>query len=521
MTGSHTTNPKRIASGTGDATSSAPAIEPQSIEPTSLVQVDAAPDGQRTPTATAAVPEAPVPAASAPVPKPFGWRFTAPLLLGSTLNPINSATLATGLVSIGVDMHLGPGPAATLISVLYLCSAIMQPTMGKISTLLGARRTFLTGIVILFVGGAVGAFAPSFGFLLLSRALIGVGTSAAYPTAMALVRRRADATGSGVPSRVLGNFSIAAQVSAVIGLPLGGILVGLWGWRALFAINLPVAIITYLFTMLGVPKDAPRERRGGRGILTALDLPGIGLFAATIVSLLVFLGDLKAPIWWLLAVFAVLLVALVLWERRAKSPMIDVRMLARNSPLQRTYLRQTLAALGMYTMMYGAPQFLEDGMHVDAATAGLIMLPMSAASIVLARVVSNRGWVRWPLVTGGIALIGAGAVGLFLTSESSWLIAVGMSLLVGVANGFTGFANQASLYTQTRADEIAVASGLYRTFAYIGAIFSSSLIGLAFGAKATDSGFHTMAWVVGALGVALILMTVFDRRIPKVAGEAR
>jgi predicted MFS family arabinose efflux permease len=94
------------------------------------------------------------------------------------------------------------------------------------------------------LGGIVGAAAPAFGFLLLSRALIGVGSSAAYPTAMALVRKRADETGSGVPSRVFGNLSIAAQVTAVCGLPLGGVLAGAFGWRALFAVNVPLALIT-------------------------------------------------------------------------------------------------------------------------------------------------------------------------------------------------------------------------------------------------------------------------------------
>lgn len=121
----------------------------------------------------------------ATAPKPFGWRFTAPLLLGSTLNPINSSMIATALVGIGADMHAGPGATASLISVLYLCSAVTQPTMGKLSTLFG---------------GVVGAAAPTLGVLLASRALIGIGTSAAYPTAMALVRKRADATGVGVPS---------------------------------------------------------------------------------------------------------------------------------------------------------------------------------------------------------------------------------------------------------------------------------------------------------------------------------
>src|SRR5215469_10004575 len=120
--------------------------------------------------------------------KPFGWRFVSPLLLGSTLNPINSSMIATGLVGIGLDFHKGPGTTASLISVLYLCSAVMQPTMGKLATVFGARRVFVSGLVILLAAGIVGAAAPAFGFLLLSRALIGAGTSAAYPTAMALVR---------------------------------------------------------------------------------------------------------------------------------------------------------------------------------------------------------------------------------------------------------------------------------------------------------------------------------------------
>ena len=178
---------------------------------------------------------------------PFGPRFTAPLLLGSTLNPINSSMLATGLLGIGIDFHLGPGQTASLISVLYLCSAVAQPTMGKLSTLFGPRRVFQAGILILLVAGVVGTLAPAFGYLLVSRALIGIGSSAAYPTAMALVRKRADTVGLGVPSRVLGNFSIAAQVTGVIGLPLGGVLVGVWGWRALFFINIPLAIIVFAF----------------------------------------------------------------------------------------------------------------------------------------------------------------------------------------------------------------------------------------------------------------------------------
>ncbi|MCO5972808.1 MFS transporter [Actinoallomurus soli] len=444
----------------------------------------------------------------------FGWRFVGPLLLGSTLNPINSSMIATGLVGIGLDFHKGPGTTASLISVLYLCSAVMQPTMGKLATVFGARRVFITGLLILVLAGITGAAAPAFGFLLLSRALIGIGTSAAYPTAMALVRKRADETKAGVPSRVLGNFSIASQVTTVIGLPLGGLLAGIYGWRAIFFVNVPLALLTLALTLTGVASDKPSAREGREPLVTMIDLPGIALFAGTIISTLLFLSHVKTPDWWELAAALVLGTVLVIWERRAGRPLVDVRMLGRNRPLLRTYLRQAVVSLGIYTAMYGTSQWMEQAAHYSSSQVGLIMLPLSAASIVIARVVSTRGWVRRPLVMTGICMLLTGATMLQITHSSPVLLLIGMSLLFGLANGFSGFANQATLYVQAPAEEVAIASGLYRTFAYFGAIFSSSLIGIAFGTQAGDGGLHTIAWVTLGIGMVSLLLTALDKKIP-------
>lgn len=452
--------------------------------------------------------------------KPFGRRFISPLLLGSSLNPINSSMIATGLVGIGVDFHKGPGTTASLISVLYLCSAVMQPTMGKLATVFGARRIFLAGVSILMLGGIVGAAAPAFGFLLVSRALIGVGTSAAYPTAMALVRKRADELSTGVPSRVLGNFSIASQVTIVVGLPLGGVLAGAFGWRALFLVNIPLALLTLACTFLGVPRDAPVQV-ARRSLAGTVDVVGVALFAGAIISLLVFLSGLSEPRWWLIAVAAALAAGLTLWERRAPKPLIDVRMLARNPRVLRTYLRQTLVALGTYTALYGTSQWMEGAAHYSASQVGLILLPLSAVSIVLARVVSAKGWVKVPLVLTGVCLVLTGAVMLTITHNSAVVLLVGMSLLFGFSSGFSGYANQATLYLQSGPKEIAVASGLYRTFTYFGAIFSSSLIGIAFGTSATDHGLHAVAFVIAAIGVLTGLMALLDRHIPYRAGQDR
>jgi predicted MFS family arabinose efflux permease len=446
--------------------------------------------------------------------RPFGPRFISPLLLGSTLNPINSSMIATGLVGIGLDFHKGPGTTASLISVLYLCSAVAQPTMGKLATVFGARRVFLAGVAILLLAGIVGAAAPAFGFLLVSRALIGIGTSAAFPTAMALVRKRADEVGTGVPSRVLGNFSIASQVTIVVGLPLGGLLAGAWGWRALFLVNVPLALVTLVFTLIGVAPDAPMARAGREPLFATVDVVGIALFTGTIVGLLLFLSDLTSPTWWLVPLTVALSAALAAWERRTAHPLIDVRMLGRNRRLLRTYIRQAVVALGTYTALYGLSQWMEESAGYSASQVGLILLPLSGISIVVARLVSGRGWVRWPLVLTGVSLVATGAVMLFTTHTSSVLALLGLSALFGFANGFSGFANQAALYVQAPADEIAVASGLFRTFAYVGAIFSSSLIAIAFGDTATDSGLHGVSYVIAAIGVLVLLMSVLDRAIP-------
>jgi MFS family permease len=221
----------------------------------------------------------------------------------------------------------------------------------------------------------------------------------------------------------------------------------------------------------------------------------------------------------LLAVFIVLAMALVFWERRVASPLIDVRMLGKNRPLQRTYLRQLLVGLGTYAALYGTSQWMEQSAHLSASAVGFILIPFSGLSIILARVISGRGWIRWPLVLSGVALLLTAGVVLLIQHDSSVFLLIGMTLLFGFTNGFASFANQATLYVQTPAAEIAVASGLYRTFSYVGAIFSASLIGITFGRSATDAGLHTLGWVLAGIAVVIVLMVVLDRRIPMVANN--
>ena len=115
--------------------------------------------------------------------------------MGSALNPINSSLIATALVPIAAAVHVSVGRTAVLVSALYLASAIAQPTGGKLAEEFGPRRVFLAGILTVLAGGLVGGFGQDLTTLVVARVLIGVGTSAGYPSAMLLIRRRAEAAG--------------------------------------------------------------------------------------------------------------------------------------------------------------------------------------------------------------------------------------------------------------------------------------------------------------------------------------
>ena len=301
------------------------------------------------------------PPATAGQEKPFSWRFVTPLFMGAALNPVNSSIIATALVPIAAAVHVSVGRTAVLVSALYLASAIAQPTGGKLAEEFGPRRVFLAGIVTVLAGGIVGGLGNDLATLIVARVLIGVGTSAGYPSAMLLIRRRAESAGlDAPPGGVLGGLVIAGAATVAVGLPIGGLLVAAWGWRTTFFVNVPVALITLAMAAFWIPRDPPAAGpRSIREVATRIDAAGIVGFGTTMAALLVFLLSLPRPDWIALGVAAAVGAALLTWELRASHPFFDVRLLATNLALTRTYLRFAVATLCAYTVLYGLTQWLE------------------------------------------------------------------------------------------------------------------------------------------------------------------
>jgi MFS family permease len=468
-----------------------------------------------------ASPEAPSSgAASHAAPSPdrlFSWQFTTPLFIGSALNPINSSLIATALLPIAHGIGVPVGQTAALVTALYLASAIAQPTAGKAAEVFGPRRVFLIGIIGVGVGGLAGGFAQDLVTLLVSRVLIGLGTSCAYPTAMLLIRGRArDAGLDKPPGGVLGGLQIAGIATASLGLPVGGALVGAFGWRSVFFVNVPVALIALVATLIWVAPDGPLSRPlRFRDLAARLDLGGIAGFALAMIALLLFLFDLPAPNWYLLAVSAVLWITLVFWELRARSPFLDVRMLASNKALSLTYLRFGLSLLCLYVVLYGITQWIEGVRGLSETEAGLIVLPMTLVSGLIISPVARRNLVRGPIIAAAIACL-IGSAGVLILSRDAWIgWVVVITLVFGLVMGFSAAGNQTALYSQAPAEQLGTASGLLRTFGYVGSIASSAITGIVFHTSVSDNGVHLIGWIMIGVSVALILISVLDRTLPR------
>jgi len=446
---------------------------------------------------------------------PFPWQFTAPLFLGSALNPVNSSLIATALLPIAHGIGVPVGQTAALVTALYLATAIAQPTAGKAAEVLGPRRVFLAGIIMVGVGGLAGGLARDLITLLVSRVLIGLGTSCAYPTAMLLIRRRAREAGlDQPPGGVLGGLQIAGIATASLGLPAGGVLVGLLGWRSVFLVNVPIAVIALVAALAWVQPDEPLHRPRLRDLAARLDLGGIAGFALAMIALLLFLFGLPAAHWYLLAISVAAWIALVLWELRAGAPFLDVRMLAANKALTRTYLRFGLAMLCLYVVLYGVTQWIEAVRGLSETEAGLIVLPMTLISGLVIAPVSRRNLVRGPVIAAAVACL-AGSAGVLLLGRSASIgLIIVITLIFGLVTGFASAGNQTALYSQAAAEQLGTASGLLRTFGYVGSIASSAITGIVFRASVTDGGLHLIAWIMIGVSLALALISVLDRRLP-------
>ncbi|MET3203916.1 UNVERIFIED_ORG: MFS family permease [Arthrobacter sp. UYEF13] len=451
--------------------------------------------------------------------KPRPGLAIAALSLGTALNPLNSSMIAVALVVLREDFALDVATVTWVITSFYLASAAGQPLMGRLADRFGPRRLFTFGMALVAVTCALAPFAPNFALVCVARALMAVGTATAYPSAVVMVTELSRL--AKLPStRPLGRIQMANTSAAAVGPVVGGLLVSLLGWQALFAVNVPLALLALVVVHRAAPADSGRETGKLSTLIRDSDIPGILAFVASLLlAMMALLNVMPGYRWWLLGA-ATVIAALFAWrELRFRPPFLDLRLLGRNRPLLLVYLVFVVFSGVYYFAFFGLPQLLQEAGHYDAGLVGLLMFPLAAMSALVTPVtvrLIERFGVRTVLIGGALILLVASG-GLGALTLSLWPpLVFGLTALMGVPYGVVSTASNQGLYVSARPEERGVAAGIFQTCRYLGAITATVLIGVLYGPSVNQANWGLMVLVMLGLVAVVLTLAAAWKRTPAV-----
>lgn len=359
----------------------------------------------------------------------------AGVMLTIFLAAMESTVVATAMPTIVASLG-GLRIYSWVFTAFLLTSTVTMPIWGRLSDLVGRRRTYVVGVTLFLAGSALSGLSQSMTQLILFRALQGLGAGSLITLGMTVV---GDLYELEARARMQGYFSGVWGGASLVGPLIGGLLADHVSWRWVFYINLPFGALAALAIFWGLPGRATPERR------VSIDYAGTGLFALAVSALLLGLVEAGRGASWLtplvlgmLALAAALLITFVAVERRAAAPLIPLDLF-RGPMFRAAALTGFLAGMAMFGAVSFIPLYVQAVVGTTATQAGFVLTPFMlgwvSCSILSTRLVLRVGY-RAVVVTGMTGL----ALAFFLMVE--W--APGMSrttamrdvLLAGIGMGF-------------------------------------------------------------------------------------
>jgi EmrB/QacA subfamily drug resistance transporter len=329
------------------------------------------------------------------------WLALYVLCLGDLMIVLDSSIVNVALPSIQSDLGFSQSALAWVVNAYLLTFGGFLLLSGRLGDLLGNRRVFLGGVVSFTVASVACGLAPSSELLVLGRAIQGLGGAAVSAVALSLIMGLFSDPGE--RAKAMGFFGFVMSGGGAVGVLLGGVLTGLFSWHWIFLVNVPIGIAVWTAARRVLPADEAVEQRG------RLDVPGAVLVtAALMLSVYGIVGGNEAG--WtsgrtlgLLGASVVLLAAFVLWESRAASPLVPLRLFAlRNVTVSQVV--GVLWAAAMFAWFFLAALYLQQVLGYSALEVGLAFVPTSVVMAYCSLRVSDklvmRFGIRPPLVAG-------------------------------------------------------------------------------------------------------------------------
>lgn len=355
--------------------------------------------------------------------------------LGTVLAVLFLTFLDTTIVSVtlgNIQYDLGSGviPLQWVLNAYALAFASLMLLAGSLSDRFGRRSFMLGGIAVFCLGSLICVFAPSVGWVIGGRAVMGVGAAASEPGTLSVIRhlfpdRRERA-------RALGAWAAVSGLALALGPVLGGILVSAGGWRDVFWFNLVLGGVLLVATAQFVPNSA--DPQPGR-------IDGGGFLLGTLaISSLIYAGisgeQYGYATWWIVMLFVisgVAFVAFLVVETHVTTPMLDLGYL-RDPAIGSALFVAFAVYFGVFSIFFLTALYLDVVVGYSGMSMAGVFLPMAIA-IVVGSLLSGR-WVarrgpKPPMIAGClVSATGIVAARFLLTTEPSYL---GLMIALGIA----------------------------------------------------------------------------------------
>ncbi len=432
-------------------------------------------------------------------------------VLGSGMASLDATVVNVALPRIGADLDAGLTSLQWTLNAYTLTLSGLLLLGGSLGDRLGRRRIFVLGVLWFAIASAGCAAAPTVQVLIGMRGLQGVAAALLTPGSLAILEavfRREDRAAA------VGAWSGLGGVAAAVGPVVGGLLAGMapWGWRLVFLLNLPLAVVVVLVTRRWVPETRD-EQASGR-----LDLPGAGYAALGLGALVYALTEGPVHQWptslvVTAAAGVLLLVAFAVNEHRRRDPMMPLSLFR-----SRQFSAANLVTFLVYAALSGAIFLLLVQLQLvtgfSPVAAGSALLPVTAVMLLLsARMgrLAQRIGPRWPMTFGpvlagvGLALLSrVGADSEYLTGVLPAVLVFALGLTLTVAP-LTATVLAAAPERQVGVAS-AVNNAVARTAGLLAVAVLPALAGITPAALADpvalSNGYQQAVWITAGLCVA-------------------
>jgi len=441
--------------------------------------------------------------------------------VGFSMVLLDTTVVNVALGAIARDLSAGPTTLQWVANAYTLVFAGLLLSTGLAADRLGARTVFLTGLATFAAGSVAATLAPTAAALIGAQALLGVGAALVLPTSLSLLSQVFEDPTRRV--RAVGVWAAGSAVSFAAGPVLGGVLIEQAGWRSIFVINLPLALLAAALVLSQVR---------GRAAAVATRAPlNLGPQAAAIAMLLALTfglvesGDTgwgSSRVLVALSAAAVLGIALAMRERASDRPLVP-RVLMADPRFTGATAGGALLNFAFYGELFFLSLFLQQERGLDALQTGLAFLPQPLAFIAVAPLAGRmiaRG-PRLPLAAGA-AIAVAGSLSLLAVDGSSSYPAMVAGLVLNGAGGGLAIPAVTSAVMGAAPQALAgIASATLNAGRQIGGVLGVAVLGgLATGAGGVEVGAMHEAVVLAALGLAIASALAYVLGPPRAAVRA-